>query len=199
MRRVLQRRPRKSGDSWQVIYMDLMTTIMVFFVILWSINSRQQFGVSTKMGEETVRMINLPGDVLFASGANKLTKEGKKIFNRLFRGKKGNSVLSFEDSGLSKRLLVIHGHTDGDGPKEDNFQLGYERAYSAYEQLQEYDEAVPDHVVICTHADNSPEKEVPEFEGAVTAAERQAVRQAKSQNRRIAIEDKMVSRYSDNP
>ena len=140
-----------------------------------------------------MRMINLPGDVLFASGASELTREGKRIFNRLFKSGE-QSVLNFENSGLTKRLLVVHGHTDGDGKKEENFELGYQRAYSAYQQLSEYHDAVPDHVVICTHADNSPEKEVPVFEGEVTPAERAAVRQAKSQNRRIAIEDKLVSR-----
>ena len=39
-------RTRSGGDSWQVIYMDLMTIIMVFFVILWSINQGKDLGIS---------------------------------------------------------------------------------------------------------------------------------------------------------
>ncbi len=45
---------RQRSDSWQVIYMDLMTIIMVFFVILWSINQREDIGLSDTLGEETV-------------------------------------------------------------------------------------------------------------------------------------------------
>ena len=33
MKRLIRRRKKDAGDSWQVIYMDLMTMVMVFFVI----------------------------------------------------------------------------------------------------------------------------------------------------------------------
>ena len=184
---------RRRVDSWQVIYMDLMTIIMVFFVILWSINQRQDVGPSATTGDQSANMVSLPGDVLFAPGAAELTPKGSGILGKLFKDEK---VLRFDKTGLNKRLLVIHGHTDADGEKRENFELGYQRAYSAFDAISRYSEDFLDHAVICTHADNSPEKDVPQFAGQMTRAERGAVRQAKAKNRRITIEDKVVSRFS---
>ncbi|MEL6339267.1 MAG: flagellar motor protein MotB [Myxococcota bacterium] len=193
MRRyVAQPRVRRRSESWQVIYMDLMTIIMVFFVILWSINQKKDGGFSQTVGDQSVTTVNLPGDVLFASGKTKLTPEGKKVFKKLFNDE---SVLNFDTSGLVKRLLVIHGHTDSDGPKDDNFALGYFRALAAYREIQGYGEDLADHAVICTHADNTPAQDVPAFEGEMTPAEASLIRDAKSKNRRITIEDKVVNRF----
>ncbi len=188
-------RPRASGAIWQVTYMDMMTIIMVFFVILWSINQKQHSGISKATGDETVKMVNLPGDVLFATAKSDLTDEGKDVLAKLFDDPTG-TVLNFETSGLARRLLVIHGHTDGDGDKDQNFELGYRRALSAYHEIRQYGEELPDHVVICTHADNSPAQEVPIFQDSMTPAEAALLRDAKAKNRRITIEDKMVSRFS---
>lgn len=187
-------RSRGGGAAWQIIYMDLMTIIMVFFVILWSINQKQGDGITKSVGDETVKMVNIPGDVLYPSGGARLTDDGKEILAKLFDDPTG-TVLSFETSGLVKRMLVIHGHTDGDGEKDHNLSLGFRRAFNAYREIRQYGEELDHHVVICTHADNSPEKEVPVFEGITTPAEAAAVRDAKAKNRRITIEDKMVSRF----
>jgi outer membrane protein OmpA-like peptidoglycan-associated protein len=188
-------RSGRRQDAWQVIYMDLMTIIMVFFVILWSINQREEIGLSDTVGEETVKMINLPGDVLFASGRSSVTRDGREVFDKLFDDPTGN-VLNFDTGGLVKRLLVIHGHTDSDGDKEDNLELGYRRALSAYEAIARYNSEVDDHVVICTHADNSSAREVPVFQGKTTPAEQAAIRDAKAMNRRITIEDKVVNQFT---
>jgi len=187
-------KPRASNPIWQVTYMDMMTIVMVFFVILWSMSQKHEKGISEKIGDETVKMVNLPGDVLFASGRSELTDDGRGVLKKLFDDPTG-TVLSFETSGLAKRLLVIHGHTDSSGVKDDNFELGYRRALTAFREIQLYGSELPDHVVICTHADNSPQQEVPTFEGDMTSAEAAAVKEAKSKNRRITIEDKMVSRF----
>ena len=68
---------------------------------------------------------------------------------------------------------------------------------SAYHEIASYGGDVPDHVVICTHADNTPAEEVPAFGGTLTAAEQAAVKEAKTKNRRITIEDKLVSRAKE--
>lgn len=187
-------RASRRGEAWQVIYMDLMTIIMVFFVILWSINQRQEEGITDEVGSETVKMVNLPGDVLFASGRSEVTREGATIIEKLFRDETG-AVLDFDTGGLVKRLLVIHGHTDGDGPKSENLQLGYDRAFAAYDEIKKYGAELTDHVVLCTHADNSPAEEVPSFAGQLSSVEVTAVGDAKSKNRRITIEDKIVNRF----
>ena len=188
---------RKSFETWQIIYIDLMTNIMIFFVILWAITQRNEAkSLSDTIGTETVNMVNLPGDVLFPPSRSEMTGEGRQVFERLFADPTG-AVLNFDTGGLVKRMLVIHGHTDGDGVKDENLDLGYRRALSAYREIRRHGEEVVDHVVICTHADNTPAEEVPAFGGLLSGAEQTAVRQAKAKNRRITIEDKLVSRVKE--
>jgi outer membrane protein OmpA-like peptidoglycan-associated protein len=187
-------RPRRSFDTWQIIYIDLMTNIMIFFVILWAIQNRNtKGGVSDNVGTQTVKMVNLPGDVLFQPGQGELSKDGQQVLGKLFADETG-TVLNFDSGPLSKRELVVHGHTDGDGDKEANLQLGYQRALAAYREITKYGDQLPDHVVICTHADNTPAQEVPAFVGVLSGSEQAAVRDAKAKNRRITIEDKVVAR-----
>ncbi|MGQ0506500.1 MAG: OmpA/MotB family protein [Myxococcaceae bacterium] len=184
--------PRRSYDTWQIIYVDLMTNVMIFFVILWAMSQRQTKGVSDTVGTETVKMVNLPGDVLYSTGKSEVTEEGREIFGKLFSDQ-GGEVLNFDTGGLAKRLLIIHGHTDNDGEKDQNFDLGYRRALAAYREIHKYGAEVPEHVVLCTHADNTPAQEVPAFAGQLSSAEESAMREARSKNRRITIEDKLVS------
>jgi len=173
--------------------MDLMTIIMVFFVILWSINQGKDVGISETIGDQMANMVNLPGDILFTPGKVEITSQGGEVFSDLF-SVNGESVLSFEANAVTKRMLVIHGHTDSDGKKDANINLGYRRALAAYREIRRHSKDIPDHVIICTHADNSPAQEVPQFEGKITKAQREALRSAKARNRRITIEDKILDR-----
>jgi len=172
--------------------MDLMTIVMVFFVILWSLNKGKDEGISPTVGTETPRIIQLSSDILFPPGKNELKEEGKKVFASLFQDPQ---VLEFDVGGLVKRMLVIHGHTDSDGAKDTNFALGYQRALAAYEEIKQYNPALSDHAVICSHADNSPQELVPTFTGTLTPAQRQVLRESKGKNRRITLEDKMVNQF----
>lgn len=186
-------RQRRAFDVWQIVYIDLMTNIMIFFVVLWAVQSRpNKSGISDTIGTETVKMVNLPGDVLFPSGKSDLSLGGKDVIHKLFADSK--AVLNFDTGGLTKRLLVIHGHTDNDGAKDKNLDLGFQRALAAYREIQRYGAELSDHVVICTHADNSPAQEVPAFAGTLSPAEQAAIKEAKAKNRRITIEDKLVGR-----
>jgi flagellar motor protein MotB len=197
--KVVVRRPqRPKSDVWQIIYIDLMTQIMMFFVILWSISQVHSKikGTSKRVGDQTVHMVSLPGDVLFPSGKAKLTGEGEQVFSKLFQDATGE-VLNFDAGGLARRVLVIHGHTDGDGAKEDNFVLGFQRALGVYREIKKYGPEIVDHAVLCTHADNSPAKAVPQFQGAVSPAQAATLSEAKSKNRRITIEDQVVGLESN--
>ena len=189
---VLPRMHRKKTEAWQIIYMDLITIVMVFFVILWSINRGRDVDAASATGEESARLVNLPGDVLFPSAKAQLTAQGKDVFKKLFEDDTGE-VLNFDLGGLNRRLLVIHGHTDSDGDKIRNLSLGYRRAFAVFREIESYGPEIVDHVVLCTHADNSPDQETPVFQGQITAAQAAALREAKSRNRRITIEDKVVS------
>ena len=199
-----RRRPHSSGRKsshgalWSIIYIDLMTQIMAFFVIVWTVEKGTKatqttaLGTGIGMGNTTVRMVDLPGDVLFASGKTELATDGKQVVGALF-GDPQSGVLSFDQGGLAERKLVIHGHTDDVGDKEKNFQLGYERAYAVYREIRAHSTEVPDHVVLCTHADNTPAREVPASAKPDDTA-KAAATAARSKNRRITIEDLVVDK-----
>jgi hypothetical protein len=96
---------------------------------------------------------------LFASGKSGLSSGGQAVFSDLVGG---GAALDFDTGGVAKRQLVIHGHTDADGKKDENLLLGYERAYSVYRELKKHGPQVAEHVVLCTHADNSAAVEIPD-------------------------------------
>jgi flagellar motor protein MotB len=192
-----RRRPsgRKGhGALWSIIYIDLMTQIMAFFVILWSIEHGTRVtqtaglgtGTGVGMGDQTVRMVDLPGDVLFASGQTAMASDGREILDKLF-GDADSGVLSFDQGGLAQRKLVIHGHTDDVGIKDANFQLGYQRAYAVYQEIRKHSKEVPGHVILCTHADNTPARVLP------TSPVDRATDEVRAKNRRITIEDLVVA------
>jgi flagellar motor protein MotB len=181
---------RGHGALWSIIYIDLMTQIMAFFVILWSVEhgaklvATKPIGSGIGMGDQTARMVDLPGDVLFSSGQTTLQQDGKSVLDKLF-GDPASGVLSFDQGGLAERKLVIHGHTDDVGDKDKNLQLGYERAYAVYQEIRRHSSELPDHVVLCTHADNTPARELP------TQGDKN---EARAKNRRITIEDLVVEK-----
>ena len=188
---------KSHGALWSIIYIDLMTQIMAFFVIVWSVEhgakltQTPSLGTGIGMGDQTVRMVDLPGDVLFASGQTAMAADGKGILDKLF-GDTASGVLSFDQGGLAQRKLVIHGHTDDVGVKDSNFQLGYQRAYAVYQEIRRHSKEVPDHVVLCTHADNTPARALPP-----PPADRAAADEARAKNRRITIEDLVVATRPD--
>ena len=198
MKYVVRRTGRARSEVWQIIYMDLMTQIMMFFVILWAISqvgSRVK-GISKTVGDQTVHMVTLPGDVLFPTAKTKLTPGGEEVFAKLFQDNTGD-VLNFDTGGATRRVLVIHGHTDSDGGKLENFVVGFQRALSVYNEIKKYGPEITDHAVLCSHADNSPAKDVPLFQGQVTPAQAAALTEAKAKNRRITIEDQVATRPID--
>lgn len=195
--------PKKSGELWAMIYIDLMTQIMAFFVIVWAVDLTEKdtatpqlaTGMGMGIGDQSVRMVDLPGDVLFGSGKVELGQEGKTIIDKLF-GDKESGVLSFDQGGLATRKLVIHGHTDDLGKKDENFLLGYQRAWAVYREIRAHSDELPQHVVLCTHADNTPARalELPAEGGLqLTDEEKLVIRQARAKNRRITIEDLVVA------
>jgi flagellar motor protein MotB len=122
-----RRRPphhRKSSELWAMIYIDLMTQIMAFFVIVWAVDLNDKdtatqplaTGMGMGVGDQSVRMVDLPGDVLFASGKVDLGAQGRDVIAKLF-GDPDSGVLSFDQGGLAMRKLVIHGHTDDLGKR----------------------------------------------------------------------------------
>jgi len=195
------RHKKGHGALWSIIYIDLMTQIMAFFVIVWTIEHGSKVtatpnlatGFGTGMGDQTVRMVDLPGDVLFASGKTDLGAEGKDVIGKLF-GDAASGVLSFDRGGMAQRKLVIHGHTDDVGIKDSNFQLGYQRAWSVYQEIRRHSKELPDHVILCTHADNTPTTaSLSPADPKLTDEEKAVIAAARAKNRRITIEDLVVA------
>lgn len=190
---------KSHGALWSIIYIDLMTQIMAFFVIVWSVEHGAKLtqtpglgsGTGIGMGDQTVRMVDLPGDVLFASGQTQMAADGRAIVDQLF-GDAASGVLSFDQGGLAQRKLVIHGHTDDVGPKDENFELGYQRARSVYQEIRKHSKEVPGHVILCTHADNTPARALPP-----PPVDRAVASDARTKNRRITIEDLVVATKAD--
>ena len=191
MRAFVPKGAKKKG-SWQIIYIDLMTNIMIFFVILWSISKGQGKGMSDTEGDVKTRFVSLPADVLFKIGSSLVSSEGLSVFQKLFGGQ-ADGVLNFETGSLSKRMLVIHGHTDGDGQKTLNFDLGYKRALASFLEISRYSKDIPDHITICSHADNLPSEVVPKMSGPLSRDQKELLNELKKKNRRIEIEDRIVN------
>lgn len=91
---------------------------------------KQKLDALTKLGLKVVirknrMVIQLPGDVLFDSGAETLKSEGKKILGQVADVIRG-------DAGLSARTFQVAGHTDSQalngGPFKDNWGLSAMRA-----------------------------------------------------------------------
>ena len=92
-------RQRRAFDVWQIVYIDLMTNVMIFFVVLWAVQSApKKSGISDTVGTETVKTVDLPGDVLFAVGKSDLSDEGRQVFTKLFGGD-SDTVLNFDTGG----------------------------------------------------------------------------------------------------
>ena len=46
-----------------------------------AMSQRQTKGMSDSVGTETVKMVNLPGDVLYPQGRSEVTAEGREVFS----------------------------------------------------------------------------------------------------------------------
>lgn len=198
MRPPIRKKRHGASELWQTAYIDLMTNIMIFFVIFWALSQAQSKGVSDTVGDVQTRLVNLPGDVLFRPGQTSLSAEGQGVFAKLFKDDAA-STLNFETNGLVKRVLFIHGHTDNQGVKDKNFMLGFERAMATYKEIARYSKDVPDHVVLCSHADNLPVNEVPQNQGQASPYQKAAFEQANAKNRRIQIEDRLINQFKEEP
>ncbi len=76
-------------------------------------------------------VIELPGDVLFASGSELLSKEGREVLLKV-------AEIIHGDADLMKRNYQIIGHTDNEpyaGPFRDNVGLSVMRAREVYQFL----------------------------------------------------------------
>jgi len=97
-----------------------------FEVLRDKLQKLTNLGLSVEVRDNRM-LIQLPGDVLFASGEEKLSKEGIEILSQV-------AEVIRNDSDLSKRQFQVAGHTDNvalrRGPFKDNWGLSAMRARS---------------------------------------------------------------------
>ncbi|HOU93340.1 MAG TPA: OmpA family protein [Polyangiaceae bacterium] len=119
-------RQRKALEEYQ-IRLDQLEEIRKRFVALRSkLEALTRFGLKVSVRDNRM-VIQLPGDVLFASGRADLRAEGEDILRQVAEVIRG-------DADLSRREFQVAGHTDATplrgGPFQDNWGLSAMRARS---------------------------------------------------------------------
>ena len=186
-------------DIWPVVYIDLMTQIMMFFVILWSISQMQaqKKGVTTPSATQTVHEVTLPGDVLFPSGKTELTPAGRGRVREAVQGRHRRGA-DFETGGLHEA------RARDPRPHRQRWQEGQElraRLPARAGRVQGDPEVRPrdrrPRRASARTPTTRPRKRCPLFTGTLTPAQAQALGEARSKNRRITIEDQVNSVVKD--
>jgi chemotaxis protein MotB len=102
-----------------------------FEVLRDKLQKLTSLGLSVQVRDNRM-LIQLPGDVLFASGEEKLSKEGTEILSQV-------AEVIRNDADLSQRTFQVAGHTDNvalrRGPYKDNWGLSAMRARSVLAYL----------------------------------------------------------------
>ncbi len=119
-------RQRKALEEYQ-IRLDQLEEIRKRFVALREkLESLTRFGLKVSVRDNRM-VIELPGDVLFASGRADLRQEGEEILRQV-------AAVIRADADLSRREFQVAGHTDSTplrgGPFQDNWGLSAMRARS---------------------------------------------------------------------
>ena len=141
---MIKRPTNESEDTtWQAIYMDLITMLMILFLLLWVISTGKG---DNKSSGFPFKSLNI-GENSFKSGSSALTSEAKKqILDAVLHQSKQPFLpkLGFDKEEEQYRILMVHGHTDHAAPKgnqnnahEANMKYGYDRAMSVYRVLKD--------------------------------------------------------------
>jgi len=118
--------------TWQAIYMDLITMLMIVFLILATrVSQGLDQGKSSGKGLafESLKI----GDNSFVTGKATLTEDAKmRIMDNLADiNNPQNSFLKelgFDKENEKYYFLTIHGHTDSLGSDQNNINLAFDRA-----------------------------------------------------------------------
>lgn len=157
-----------SEDStWKIVYMDMITMLMILFLSLWIID-RGKTNDKRKHGDITLNKVQFEADDYFDPGKAEIKETAKEQMEDLFFNQRNafpKPGVDAENGG--RRVVIIQGHTDDQGEKDKNFELGFQRAMAVYTELSKKMPTLPAHVGICSFADNFPvEKVRPVVKGA---------------------------------
>jgi flagellar motor protein MotB len=178
---------------WQVVYLDFITTVMVFFFALWVVsNGGKGEGLDNKLGDRSVQPYDLSGNA-FGSGSTSLNSHGVNALEIFVKNVKSGLNMETSKSDAQRSMLYISGHTDdiaaGDGfeGKSRNLSLGFGRAMSVLQFLAQKQPDIVKNVAICSFADNLEADPVPAgMRGKQTLDAK--TRGKRANNRRITLE-----------
>jgi hypothetical protein len=132
------RKNYNEDSTWQAVYMDLITLLMLFFLILWI---KQKGGDGAPV--ETNKIIPFQkisvGDSSFASGKISLKKVAQNEISNMLSSDVNQQVL--KNLGYSQKndkyyYITVHGHGSLRGNFEQNMNIALGRARSVAEEVK---------------------------------------------------------------
>ena len=183
--------PEHEDSTWKIVYMDMITMLMILFLSLWVIDQGKA-REPAKRGDVTLTKVEIESDDYFMPGKFDLKKESLQKLNDLFfKGRNSFPAPGVDLEAGGRRVILIHGHTDDQGLKDDNFELGFQRAMSVYHEIQRNVPNLADNVGICSFADNFPLEKVRthQSKGAAPLTDRQIeeIMRKRRKNRRFEL------------
>lgn len=132
------RRDYSEDSSWQAVYMDLITLLMLFFLIMWV---KQQGGDGVPV--ETNKIIPFQkisvSDSSFSPGKTNLTKSAiQNLSNNLTRPEIQKTLgnLGYSEEKDKFYYITVHGHGSLSGNFEQNMNISLGRARAVAEQVK---------------------------------------------------------------
>jgi flagellar motor protein MotB len=175
------------GSTWETVYMDLITQIMIFFLVLWALSAGKG---NDESGNVIRNLADIPSNGMFEDGQSVLTSQGKKTLDKWLSSK---PPVGYDDETGSRSLIIITGHTDDVGNRVSNLGLGYARARSAFKYFQNRRPKMGllENVILSTASANEPaedyKKLVAEWQSGSKSAQG-LLKVVRAKNRRITIE-----------
>ena len=146
----------EDDSTWKIVYMDMITMLMILFLSMWIID-RGKPEDKRKHGDVTLNKVEFEADDYFDPGKADLKSQARSKMEEIFFNRAHAFPVPGPDvENGGRRVVLIHGHTDDQGEKEKNLQLGFDRAMAVYRELNSRLPSLASNVGICSYADNFP-------------------------------------------
>lgn len=178
-------------STWKIVYMDMITMLMILFLSLWIVD-RGSRNDKRKQGDVTLNKVEFQADDYFDPGKAQIKEKAREKMEALFFDRQNVfPTLGIDSRNNGRRVVLIYGHTDDQGEKRKNLELGFERAMAVYDELGKRLPHFSDNVGICSFADNFPLEKIhsvpPLASKEVMARWVDEARQKRRKNRRFEI------------
>lgn len=128
----------QEDSTWQAVYMDLVTMVMVLFMIMWAI---QQGGEGAPVDTDKIipfSKLTLKDSAFPDGGTIFGGQEKKDLLYFLTNTKKDDfSKLGYDQKEDKYYYITVHGHGSLTGNFEQNMNIAIQRAMSVAETIKE--------------------------------------------------------------